>query len=711
MKMEKSPKAGVSYRDDPSAGIHEQRLINALEANVVEADVIQGSEVSEQRQRNHIHYALDRLGNEKAGRSHHISADVLDGVESQKAYYQEAFTSGRRVLKFMPEHDGDNGAMQATEYVHKQFLDKNDGYAFLRDSFHDAFVTKRCIAKVEWMDRWEVQRQPFKDLTGHQLLQLQARPEVLEIDVDGDEARQAPGQPGVPLVSGTVDVEQDMSYADIELVQPERYFRDPNVSFISEAAFAGFQEDVARYELIEMGFDEDEVMGLNLDYRFRQNEEEAARKAHDSTWSRARRHKRDPEQEVVTIYRHWAYLDLSRYVEPELEEEYEGVRLYKFVWSQGRLLTLPETMEYDDDDEYIGGKTFKEEESGFPFFEWTQYKISHAEFGLCEADILSDIQWTKSNLRRLIIDNQAMGNTSRWKARHGFIKNPRELLDNNIGSVMWVKDMNALEPLETPMVRPESFSLLGDLDGEKENRTGMSRLAKGMNSDALSHQNAADMIQRLTNASNRRVLRGVRDYAETFLKPMFLHIYNLGVKYDEQIHQLNIEGEQRPGRPNSWITRSTLKVQVALTPDEGREQAMGLMNLHEMFSKDQDLKQMYGARQKHALVKDLMELMNTGDISRYLINPESQEYKAVVQRAQQMEQQMMQLRMKEVQHKEADLQRKDRETVIKEDRHAVDVANIASDNLRADEKLEHEMNMDFAELGIEVTQDRAAKVG
>ena len=129
MKMEKSPKAGVSYRDDPSAGIHEQRLINALEANVVEADVIQGSEVSEQRQRNHIHYALDRLGNEKAGRSHHISADVLDGVESQKAYYQEAFTSGRRVLKFMPEHDGDNGAMQATEYVHKQFLDKNDGYA------------------------------------------------------------------------------------------------------------------------------------------------------------------------------------------------------------------------------------------------------------------------------------------------------------------------------------------------------------------------------------------------------------------------------------------------------------------------------------------------------------------------------------------------------------------------------------------------------
>ena len=38
----------TAQEEETSASIDEQRLINALEANIVEADTIQGSEISEQ---------------------------------------------------------------------------------------------------------------------------------------------------------------------------------------------------------------------------------------------------------------------------------------------------------------------------------------------------------------------------------------------------------------------------------------------------------------------------------------------------------------------------------------------------------------------------------------------------------------------------------------------------------------------------------------
>lgn len=692
-----------------SSGLDEQRIVNTLEANVIEADVIQGSEVSEQRQRNHQLYAIDPLGNERKNRSDHISADVFDQVESNKAFYQEAFTSNRRPVYFSPQGPQDRFAKAATEYVHMQFMDKNDGYGFLRDSFHDAMVAKRCVAKVEWQDAWEVQRQEFKGLTQQQIMQLSQMEEVQRVETTGSE----PGPNGQMLISGIVDIEVDISHCDLELVQPERYFRDPNVSFVHEAAFAGYQEDLPRYELIDRGHDETEVMELNIDYRFRQGEEDAARKAHDSSWSRARRHKREPEQEIVTVYWHWAILDLSKYEtgshtqNDSRKGRYDSIssaQLYKFCWSQGRLLTLPETMEFDDQGNMTKGATYVVAEDEMPFFEWTQYKIAHSEFGLCEADIQTGVQRTKSNLTRLIIDNQAMANTSRWKAKHGFIKNPRELLDNNIGSVLWVKDMKALEPLDTPSLRPESFALLELLDKEKENRGGLSSLAKGMNTDAISNQNSSDMIQRLTNASNRRVLRGVRDYAVTFLSPIFLYMYMLGVKYDTQTHNVTVQGQYLQLKPEQWGDRSIIKVKVALTPDEAREHAMFLTSMHSLMSGDEDLRKMYGPPQKFAMISEIFELMDAGQASQFLDDPSSKQYQQKIKQEQKM--QAMQQKIQDLQIRFQT--NEDRRQTQEQDRK---VADTATDNLRADDELAHKQYMEEEELKLERSTGRSVQIG
>ncbi len=688
---------------EAGARIDEQRIINTLEANIIEADTIQGSEISEQRQRNHVHYSLDRLGNEKKGRSQHITADVHDVVENQKALYREATQAGSKFFKFEPENDRDQGSHMATMYVNNVFFSrKNRGERVIRDALHDAFVAKRSVAKVEWKADSEMRTDRFEGVNGQQLQMLRAQglgfQNLQQMNGVGPQGRQT-------MFSGELVREEDTSFAHVCILQPERYYRDPNVTYVDDGAFAGYQSDLARYTLVDMGFDEDEVMNLNLDYRFRQNEEDASRKAHDSSWSRARRHKRSPEQEIVTVYWHWAYLDLANFLPENTTPGIEGTKLYKFIFSQGRLLTNPKT-----------GLPWEEATDGFPFIEWTQYKISHAEFGLCDADLAAPIQYSKSNILRSSIDNVAMNNTSRWKARTGAVKNPRELLDNNIGSVLWMnRGMDDLQPLPTAQLSPFTNTVYEQLEQDKEIRSGQSRLAKGMNSDAIRYQNADDMVERLTTASNRRSMMGVRDFCSEFLADIALRIYNLGRKYDRTPQAVEIQGQWTQIQPSQFIERNKVAIRTALTPDDRQREAQFLLMGYQMLASDPDLKPLFTMEEKHALIDDVFDLMGVGDTSRYMKQPNDPKVIQAIQRQQQQAQQMMMMQLAMAQQQQQMAQQREQREDYKVE---LDALDKGSDNMRKDEELDWQNywkrlqhQLDVAEYELERTQQRPVAVG
>ena len=687
--------------------IDERKIVKALEANLVESDLIQGTEVSDQRGRNHELYSLDSLGNEKANRSQHISADVLDAVEAQKAYYLETFLSGRNVVKFMPENAEDTTSHLATAYVEHMFKHRNEGAKLLRDALHDAFVAKRCAVYLYWQDDKTDVTKTFDNLGAPQLQALQGQ--IAQKGGQVNAQQSGAGPDGLPVFSGEATVQKDTSKVCVELLQPESYFRDPHCSDLKYASYAGWHEDVPRYELVERGFDESEVMELRLDYRFRRGEEDHSRKSHDSSYGRNKLNSRTTEAEAVSLYTIFAYMDLDNYGSGRTDRSISGTRLYKFVFASGELLTQENGAKYAEVDEY-------------PIVEWTQYPISHAEFGLCEADIQADIQWTKSNLLRMIIDNQAMTNTSRWKARHGFIKNPRELLENNIGSVVWMKDTNAdLQPLPTTPISPIAFHVLEGLDREKEQRSGLSSLAKGLNADAVKNQNADDMIQRLTNASNRRVMRGVRDFAETFLKPMFVMMYNMGVENDSGEIMTEIAGEFQTLTPSQWPNRTLCGVEVALTPEQAQGKAAFLMQMHQMLSSDPSLQVLYGLEQKHSLLDDVAELIGVSDTSRYMRQPDSQEVQQAGQIANQkaqendqMQQQLMaaqmQNQMLQAQLAQAASEREDIKVKLKGLEVQSKVTDTGADNIRADDRLEFDKQRAAAEFKLEQSQRRPASI-
>lgn len=698
-------------------------LVKLLEDQLNESEA--GSfEVGEQRENNHKNYSLQPLGNEISGRSQYISPDVLDSVEAKKAIFSETFFSGRRVVKFSGEDMQE--ADKRTSYVEKQ-LKLNKAYELFRDGWHDAFVAKRMNVVADWEELDEeitVDLEGASQMVVMQILQNLSKENGEIISIDQSEMEPSQDQQGDQVFSGPLKVKFDTSRTVLTLVEPEKVHRDPTAAYPNDGQWYSYEIEVAKGDLIKMGFDEEQVRTLSTDYRYHQGEEDSARKAHDRSWTSREQTHRSSTSEMVTLYRSWAWIDLDE-EDPEIADEVgAGFGLYHIYWTKN------EIMRWKD-----GEHAIKHVSDGFiPAFEWTEMKISHAEHGLADADLTSQTQRVQSTLKRLIIDNQQMRNTSRYEAVAGAIKNPRELMDNNIGGIVWTRQAGSVSPLATPELSPLTLAVIQMLNMDKESRSGQSSLSKGMNMEAISNQNADDMIERLTNAGQRRVMRAARDFAQTFMIPLCQHIYRLGVRNDKRTHKLPAGGEYTEVMPQQWPdTEQEMEISVALTPDQCEKHAKALMAMYQFQMQDPTLQLGFGYEQRHRLLDDIYDCLGVPDSSAYLLRPDdpkflkkqkfqadqlkkqndAQQMQAKMAQAAQEKAMQMQMNAQQFDHwvRSSEEGRKWAEHEIDKAKADIEAKNILADNIREDQKLSWDIEKGQEELEIEREQKRGASIG
>jgi hypothetical protein len=456
-----------------------------------------------------------------------------------------------------------------------------------------------------------------------------------------------------------------------------------------------------------MGYDADQVMKLTVDYRFRSDEVDSARKRHDSSWTRRKQHNRIEEQETVSYYRTWTWLihDEETFAEVDLDfEPKQGYRLYEIHWSHG------EVLRWAGDEENPGAHAIREvEESGI--FEWTEMPISHAENGMCTADVMVHIQKTQSGLKRLVYDNQQMANSSRNLLLAGALKNPRDLLDNKIGATLVATRLDAVTPLPAPQLSPLTMQTIAMFKADGEERSGISGLAKGMQTDALKYQNADNMIERLTTAGQRRVTAEARDFANTFLIPLCQYIVHLGMRNDKSQDTMEMGGQMVPIVPSQWQDEELhMQAAVALTPEEGQRTAQQLMMIHTMLIQDPSMGVMYGPAQKHAQLDMIYDLMGISDTTKLLMTPNSPEYQqAQQQQAQQA--QMQQQKQDQLMAAQLQTNQTQNQVATSGDQRAWEElgwkrTNDMADNLLNEEKHEWDIDRETQELQIEREQKR-----
>ena len=201
-------------------------------------------------------YCVEPLGNEVKGRSKYISPDVQDAVESKKALFAETFLSDRDAVRFsgsrVPFEDD-----AKTAYANAVFR-RNNYERLFRDAFHDAFVAKRCVVLVDWVSATKSETIDIQGATPDQYQQLLMQQNSISVT----DENLVTDQTG--LLSGMVDIEKDDSHVELHLVEPERYYRDPNASYPCQAMFVAMEQDVTRARLLMDGYEAEQVDGLQL---------------------------------------------------------------------------------------------------------------------------------------------------------------------------------------------------------------------------------------------------------------------------------------------------------------------------------------------------------------------------------------------------------------------------------------------------------------
>jgi hypothetical protein len=659
-------------------------LVKLLESQVQESHTA-SFDVSTQRSRNHRYYSLEPLGNEVKGRSKYISPDVQDAVESKKAIFSETFLTDRDAVRFsgsrIPFEDE-----AKTAYCNAVFR-KNTYERLFRDAFHDAFVAKRCTVLVEWVSATKSETIDVQGASPDQYQQILMQHNPISIS-DENIVTDPNG-----MLTGVVEIEKDDSHVELHLVEPERYYRDPNATYPCQAMFVAYEQDVTRARLLMDGYEPEQIDGLQPDYRFRNQDEDSSRKAFDGTFQKLKHKNRTGVHEIVTVYRTWTWLDQGAIVD-DSHMMAEEVRLYEVHWSCGEVLRWAD-----------GSPAIREVED-IPFFEWTEMKVSHSAEGSCTADVMSETQRTQSILKRLIIDNQQMRNTTRYEATVGALKNPRDLLDNTIGGVIWSRQPGSVTPMATPELSPLTMNVVQLLKSDGDERNGMSSLSKGMNDGAVNNQNAADMIDKLTTAGKRRVTMSARDFARTFLVPISQHIVKLAMQNDKSQDQIEIGGQMIPVIPSQWADDDLeMEVAAALTPDDAARQAGQLVMIHNTMMQDPSVADIYGVTQKHALFDKIFDLMGIKNTSQYMISPQSPEFAQMAQQKQAQSQEQLRQSTEQLELQKAltaaqiaGIEQTAQAQLMKAQ---TDLTDRMFDNNMDVQKFEHEQFVDIEKLNID----------
>lgn len=684
--------------------LEESELLSLLERNLDAADTYTESLVGEQRDKSHRYYFGEPLGNEKPGRSQHVSRDVFDAVESTKALLLDTFTADRRVVEFTPETNEDiEAARQATEFVNYLFYRQNNGFKVLQDTLHDGLVSKLGVVKRWYDKRYSYIQEDFADLDEAQFVMLASDPEVEITTLDQtivqaemvDPMTGMVVMPAATTYTGELKRRIDKSQVRVDNLEPEKLYISPRAKTLEDADFVSYRYEKEIGELLEDGYDPEKVEELDeeLDtYR----DSTLGRDSYDEFSAETSMRDDHPNRTYVTIYE--SYI---RIYDPEVESRCT----YKVVHSRRALLDM-------------------EKVESHPFRGWCPFPVPHKAIGLSLADVTMDLQKSQSTLKRSVIDNAFLTNTSRWVANLSLVRNPRDLIDNKLGAVIDVNAMDpssVVQPLNTPQISANVFTTMELLEQEKEARSGSSRMSKGLDSDVVSKQNSNDMVTRYMNASNRRTMVMARNFAESFLKPLMFDLYRLAIENDTQTRMVQLSGKFVPIDPKQLRERTEMDVAVALTPDARAAEARTLTMLDQMWTanpQDPTLNGMYQAQQRFALLARAVDLMGLKGGDKYLLSPMSPEYQqGQQQNAQQAEQQKQMAQQIEFKKLELD-ERKvmvdergaavaEEKLVLEAEKIGVELSTKAQEMISKQEKDSADLIMKAAEFRHEQTTDLA----
>ena len=373
---------------------------------------------------------------------------------------------------------------------------------------------------------------------------------------------------------------------------------------------------------------------------------------------------------------------------------------------------------FDEEDEkmklfevhMVGNTVLEKEEVGtIPVINLSPIMMPHKFTGVSVADLVKDIQEIRSKMWRHTLDNLALSNAGRYAAVENQV-NLQDLIDNRIGGIVREKVQGAVRQLPVPQLGQATFPFLNELEKEREDRAGVSRMTQGLDASALTSNTAATAVNQVMTAAQEKIQLIARIFAETGVKELFLQLYRLARTNSSEVDIVKLRGRYTPVAPYDWKDRYDMAVTVGLGNQNKDQQLMHLNNISTMLTGIGNTQFGYLIQPQHVhkLATEFIKNAGYRNAAQFIGDPadvkppEPQPSPDMIAAQGESQKDMADAQLKQVQ-----AQAQQAEAQLKQTELQLKLENMKFER----EKFEWMKKKEAAELGLEAQQKRPVGIG
>jgi hypothetical protein len=534
------------------------------------------ADVSPIRAKGTEYYRGDPFGNEEDGRSQVVAMEVRDTVSAMLPSLMRVFFSTENVVEYVPRGPEDVAStQQATDYANYIFTNDNNGFMTTYALFKDSLVRKCGIAKYWWDEVEDVQIQEYSgldDQTVQVLMQEGAEVKIVVSYPDPSMPEMPPqidpatGQP-MPMAQPMLhDVQIKRTTKDgrirIMAVPPEELVLDRRARSFEDASIIAHRQMATVEELLKMGYEMDEIEENISSTDLDSNDEYLARQPLSTTMGAA--DSLNPTQRRVL------------YVEAYIRVDFDGdgIAELRKICCMGSGYTVVRNLPAS----YI------------PFVDFPCDPEPHTSplEAMSVFDLTHDIQEIKSEVLRNTLDSLAQSIHPRTAVVEGQV-NIDDVLNNETGAIIRMRAPGMVQPFSSPFVGQPAFAMMDYMDQMREDRTGMSKAAMGLDADALQSSTKAAVAATI-GASQGRLELQARILAEG-MKKLFKGILYLMTTHQDKPRMVRLRNEWVQIDPRVWNANMDVTVNIGLGNGDANERIQALTMI---AGKQEQIMQQFG---------------------------------------------------------------------------------------------------------------------
>ena len=508
--------------------VTDEQLVNMIEAGIQNSigDWLNSSDLTRERLRSTYEFAgLPEFHLAPQGVSTIVDTSTTEVVEAYTAVLSDLFLNNQRLARFVPlaESPGafkaSRDAAMLTNYC---LFKQNNGWHELQTWIKSALLWKNAVIRWDYIEDCDYQIEEYDEIDQIKLDELLSDENVelvgdLEYENKVGDVADPLGDPlGNPQSAELVYVnvrirrKTDKSRVRIENIPPESFRITRDAKSIEDAALVGIQTEMTRSEIRKMWPD----VAADI--------EDWDELGDDENWLGNARYSEDiAARKLVTGQEYWQGsvsqdlfpLEANRQITVSevwlrVDRDGDGIaELKHFIISGNHIL-------YEEDVDEI------------PLASITPIDIPFEFYGLSMADFTRSSTLASTAILRGFVENTYLTNYSPKLADPNVVDfsalqnmKPKQIIPTNGNPAA------AVAPLPPETISTGTVPLMEHLQLLKEQATGMSKAAQGLNDQLYVSGNSETKLAAVQSASQKRIQHIARRFAETGFKRLCTGVY------------------------------------------------------------------------------------------------------------------------------------------------------------------------------------------